>query len=99
MIRLRLDSLPMRRPARIVAIDWEALRPAEARRLRELGFDEHVTIELVHQGPFGRDPIAARVGRMTIAIRRAVAAAITIEPLTAQGAAHVHTRHAAIAAE
>ena len=96
---MRLDSLPLRKPARIVAIEWDALRPAEARRLRELGFDEDVAIELVHLGPFGRDPIAARVGRMTIAIRRAVAAAITIEPLPVRAAAHAGIRHTAIAAE
>ena len=79
--QVHLDQLPLRTPARIEAIDWAALRPAEARRLRELGFDEGLTIELVHAGPFGRDPIAARIGRMTIAIRRAQAAAMRVTPL------------------
>ena len=32
-------------------------------------------------GPFGRDPIAIRVGRMTVAIRRKHAAAVRIVPL------------------
>jgi ferrous iron transport protein A len=95
---LRLDSLPRRTAARIAAIDWTDLRPAEARRLRELGFDEGVAVELLHLGPFGRDPIAVRVGRMTVAIRRAQAAAIVVEPL-GHHATHAIPEHAAIAAE
>ena len=77
---MRLDELPLRTPARIAAIDWEALGSAEARRLRELGFDEGVTVAALHAGPFGRDPIACRVGRMTIAVRRLSAAAVSVEP-------------------
>ena len=37
-----------------------SLGEAEGKRLRELGFDEGVTIEALHSGSmFGRDPIAA----------------------------------------
>jgi ferrous iron transport protein A len=76
---LRLDELPLRRAAIVANIDWETLRPNEARRLRELGFDQGVAIEALHVGPIGRDPIACRVGRMTIAVRRALAAAIYVD--------------------
>jgi ferrous iron transport protein A len=76
---LRLDELPLRTPAQISAIDWSALAPREGQRLRELGFDDGVAIETIHRGPIGRDPIACRVGRMTVAIRRAHAAAISVE--------------------
>lgn len=75
---MRLDELPLRAPAQISAIDWGALRPREGQRLRELGFDEGVAVEALHRGPFGRDPIACRIGRMTVAIRRAHAAAISV---------------------
>ncbi len=75
---MRLDELPLRAPARISAIDWAALAPREGQRLRELGFDEGVAVEALHRGPFGRDPIACRIGRMTVAIRRAHAAAISV---------------------
>jgi ferrous iron transport protein A len=76
---MRLDELPLRRPAHIASIDWPALAPAEARRLRELGFDEGVAVETLQRaGWFGRDPIACRVGRMTVAIRRAQAAAVRV---------------------
>jgi len=77
---MRLDQLPLRRSATVSAIDWAALRPGEARRLRELGFDEGVAIELLHRAPFGGDPVACRIGRMIIALRRANATAITVEP-------------------
>ena len=74
---MRLNQLPMRQRARITAIDWSQLGAHEGRRLRELGFDEDVLIELLHRGPLGKDPIACRVGRMTIAMRLRHAAAIT----------------------
>ncbi|MET0268958.1 MAG: FeoA family protein [Sphingomonas sp.] len=76
---MRLDELPLRRPATIAAIDWAALSAGEARRLREFGFDAGVSIETTHVGPFGRDPIACRVGRMTVALRRAMAVAIRVD--------------------
>lgn len=76
---MRLSDLPLRRPAHISAIDWASLGEAEGKRLRELGFDEGVAIEALHSGSmFGRDPIAFRVGRMTVAIRRAQACAIRV---------------------
>lgn len=75
---LRLDELPLRRHATISGIDWEGVDPAEAKRLREFGFDEGVAVMNLHTGPLGRDPIACRVGRMTIAMRRKVAGAIHV---------------------
>jgi ferrous iron transport protein A len=75
---LRLDQLPLRQAAYVAAIDWSCLRENEGRRLRELGFDEGVRVETLHRGPIGLDPIACRVGRMTVAIRRAHAAAISV---------------------
>ena len=68
--------------ATISAIDWESLSERDGRRLRELGFDEGVAVEPLHGGGFvARDPLAIRIGRMTVAIRRAHAAAITVEPV------------------
>ena len=75
---MTLDDLPLRQRARIATIDWNALRPADANRLRNLGFDEGVDIEKLHRAPLGSDPIACRVGRMTIAIRRAHAQAVQV---------------------
>ncbi|RVT92794.1 FeoA family protein [Sphingomonas crocodyli] len=75
-----LDQLPISDKGAIRSIDWSLLSEKDGRRLRELGVDEGVTVEKLHKGPFGRDPIACRIGRMTIALRSAQAAAILVEP-------------------
>ncbi len=75
---LALDELQLGSSARILDIDWAALAEGEACRLRHFGFDEGVTVEPLHLGPFGRDPLAVRVGRMTVAIRRSHARAIRV---------------------
>jgi ferrous iron transport protein A len=49
------------------------------RQLIELGFIEGARVELLHQGPFGGDPIAVRVDESTVALRRRDAAAILVE--------------------
>jgi ferrous iron transport protein A len=49
------------------------------RRLIEMGFIEGAEIEVLHEGPFGRDPIAVRVGTATVALRRRDAMAILAE--------------------
>jgi ferrous iron transport protein A len=77
-----LADLPFRHEATISNIDWPSLTERDARRLRELGFDEGVAVEPLHgAGLVARDPLAVRIGRMTVAIRRAHAAAITVEPV------------------
>jgi len=48
-------------------------------RLREMGFAEGVSVELLHQSLFGKDPIAVRVGAMTVALRRREANLIEIQ--------------------
>ena len=75
-----LDCLTIGRRARIAAIDWATLDHSDATRLRQFGFDEGVSVEPLHNGPFGRDPLAVRVGRMTVAIRRAHARAVQVIP-------------------
>lgn len=75
---LRLDQLPYRRAAIVSAVDWDSLSEPEQRRLRNLGLDEGVEVEALHGGPFGRDPLAVRIGRMTLAMRRVHASTITV---------------------
>lgn len=48
------------------------------RRLVELGFVEGADVEVLHQGLFGRDPIAVRVAHATIGLRRREAMAILV---------------------
>jgi len=73
-----LETLPRRQPATVAAIDWTQLALPEGRRLRELGFDEGVGIEVLHRATLGGGPIACRIGRMTVALRRRVAASIRV---------------------
>lgn len=77
---MQLDHLPLNQIAIIKGIDWETLPDQEGHRLRALGFEPGVTIEALHKGILmWRDPLAVRVGRMTVALRTNVAAAIDCE--------------------
>jgi ferrous iron transport protein A len=78
--RVQLDQLPLNARAKVQSIDWAAMPDSEGHRLRSLGLEEGVGIEALHKGILlWKDPIAVRVGRMTIALRRKVAAAISCE--------------------
>mgnify|MGYP003595275869 CR=1 FL=1 len=50
-------------------------------RLIEIGFAEGARVEILHEGMFGRDPIAVRVNDSTIALRRREAMAIHVRAL------------------
>ncbi len=55
------------------------LPPAELEsRLVEMGFVEGASVEILHEGVFGKDPIAVRVDNATVAIRRREAMAIIV---------------------
>lgn len=43
-----------------------------------MGFVEGASVEILHEGVFGRDPIAVRVDNATVAIRRREAMAILV---------------------
>ena len=77
---MTLDALESGTAARIVAVDWPSLAEDEGKRLRALGVDEGAEVAVMHRGVFGtRDPLALRLGNMTIAIRRVHAKAIEVE--------------------
>lgn len=48
------------------------------RRLIELGFVEGARVRILHEGLFGRDPIAVRVNDVTVALRRREAMSIFV---------------------
>lgn len=76
---MRLTQLPLRQPAYVDSIDWPSLSAAEGQRLREYGLCEGASVEALHHGGlFGGGPIACKVGRMTIAMRRNHADAVTV---------------------
>lgn len=77
---LNLANLPVGARAHITHVDWDSIDATSARRLRELGLDAGVDVEALHRGSlFARDPMAVRVGRMRIILRRAHAAAFHLE--------------------
>jgi ferrous iron transport protein A len=47
-------------------------------RLIELGFVEGARVEVLHEGIFGRDPIAVRIENVTVAVRRREAMAVIV---------------------
>ena len=49
-------------------------------RLLDLGFVEGAEVEVLHEGPWARDPIAVRVLDTVIAIRRSDARLIQVQP-------------------
>ncbi len=76
---MRLTDLPLRQPAYVDLIDWSVLTSSEGQRLREFGLCEGASVEALHHGGiFGKGPIACKIGRMTVAMRRNHAAAVTV---------------------
>ena len=67
--------------ATIHGVDAAGCDPVTARRLHEMGFDDGVEVQLLHRGPVGGDPLAVRVGSMTVALRKHLAAMIGVERL------------------
>jgi len=57
------------------------------RRLLEMGFVEDAPVEIVHEGLFGRDPIAIKLADRTVALRRREANAVLVRPNAHLGAA------------
>lgn len=77
---MTLDAFESGRTARITAVDWDSLAGDESKRLQALGIDTGAEIAITHRGVFlSRDPIAIRIGRMTVALRRSHARAISVE--------------------
>jgi ferrous iron transport protein A len=62
-------------PTETLSIPWHEME----RRLLEMGFVEGARIEVLHDGPINRDPIAVRVDDITVALRRRDAGVILVE--------------------
>lgn len=74
---MRLDDLPLNTPATVTQIDRAALGESAARRLEAFGFVAGAEVEAIHAG-IAKGPLALRIGRMTIALRREQAAAVGV---------------------
>lgn len=75
---MRLHQLPRGETSIIIDVAWSDLPPDDARRLRGLGVEAGAEVELLHRGIlFWGDPLAVRINRMTVAMRKSHAAAIS----------------------
>ena len=81
---VRLSGLGLGERGVVRGIDVAAheggIEPAELeRRLLEMGFVEGAQVLVLHEGLFGRDPMAVRLDDMRVALRRRDAQAILLE--------------------
>lgn len=73
----RLGELKRGEKAKILSVNGSDR--ALVQRMMEMGLLEGCTVELVHEAPFGGDPIAIRVRGALIALRRNEANLIEVE--------------------
>ena len=66
--------------------DADAFDDELERRLLEIGFVEGAQVEILHEGFWGRDPIAVKVDDTSVAIRRREANAILVRVSKASAA-------------
>ena len=73
-----LGTLRPGQKGRIYRLDPARLNMDLEDRLLRLGFAEDAQIEVLHEGPMGRDPMAVKVDGVLIALRRREADIILI---------------------
>lgn len=79
---MRIEDLKVGQTASVVKIRETGTHAPEALRLREMGFDEGVEIEVLHRGLIGGCPIALRVGSNVVALRKSAARLLDISLTT-----------------
>ena len=77
---MRLSELAHRTPATVTAVDDSVPNDAIARRLREYGFVDGETVEVLAAGPVGREPLLVQIGFARFALRRSEAGRIRVRP-------------------
>lgn len=82
---MTLDDMPFDKPCHVLGFDESLLDSdpdcgASALRLMEMGFDAGARITKRHGAPFTRDPIAVEIGTHMVAMRRADARLVFVEP-------------------
>jgi ferrous iron transport protein A len=74
----RLGELGKGIKALIVSVGKETVESELSRRLLEMGLLDGAQVEIVHEAPFGGDPVAVRVRGALIALRRSEANLIEV---------------------
>jgi ferrous iron transport protein A len=62
----------------IVSVGKDSQDPELVRRLLEMGLLEGTWVEIIHEAPFGKDPIAVKVRGALLALRRREANCIEV---------------------
>ncbi len=78
---MTLGELKKGQSAVIVQVHQKNGQEDMALRLLQMGLLEGARVDLVHEAPFGADPIAVRVRGSLIALRRQEANIVEISPL------------------
>lgn len=78
---MNLLEAPTSCPLRVSSMTLNGTNDIIVRRLMELGFIDGSIIELRHEAPFFKDPIAVLVRGMVVALRRYEAELISVEPV------------------
>lgn len=76
---LPLGQLRPGQCGRVISIDSAGLEPELEERLLRMGIAEDAVIQVLHEGPVRRDPVAVKVDGVVIAMRRREASAVLIE--------------------
>lgn len=74
----RLTDLNKSQSSRVLGFSTDDA--AQETRLRDIGFAEGDSVEPLHFGLFGRNPMSVRLNGAIIAMRRQDAQAIVVEP-------------------
>lgn len=74
-IETSLDQIPLGQGGWVSRLEGPE---GTVRRLMEMGLVEEAFVEMVHEAPFGGDPVAVRVRGSLLALRRADAKNITV---------------------
>ncbi len=78
---LTLDELPVGRHGVVTTINASQLGEIAAQRLLAMGLERGAMVEPLHKGVlWAHDPVAVRVGRRTLALRRSQAQSIEVDP-------------------
>jgi ferrous iron transport protein A len=75
---MRLSELPRRTTATVQGVEDRMPNDPIARRLRELGFVDGETVQVMASGPLGAEPLLVQVGFTRFALRRAEAARVVL---------------------
>ena len=76
--KVKLGGLKKGAKAVIFRVGHESDHPDLVRRLLEMGLLEGSLVEVIHEAPFGGDPVAVRVRGSLIALRRQEANAVEV---------------------